>query len=222
MANNEYKTTYYIPRLEIDLDYAHQNYTSVDDEIVKEVARRLEVVRNEVNKELEHVGREALPSVDQLTPEGFNSVLFNEAKDFLKTSRKVYSNRYNDASNARDKMVTAMSQEEQVEFELMKNKFANERIKLLVRNAAVEERVMEDDGHLIRKIYPIYMDPQPSSPIDFREQFYFPTKHFLGTNYDTKVFNTIVIWVMTFVLIITLYFDIFRKVVEGFSMPGRR
>jgi len=65
------------------------------------------------------------------------------------------------------------------------------------------------------------MDPQPSSPIDFREQFYFLAKHFLGVNYETKVFNTLVIWTMTIVLVATLYFDIFRKLVEGVSLPGK-
>ena len=115
-----------------------------------------------------------------------------------------------------------MTSEEQEVLELQKDKFANERIKLLVRNSAVEERVVEANGRLIRKIYPVYMDPQPSSLIDFREQFYFLAKHFLGVNDETKVFNTLVIWTMTIVLIATLYFDIFRKLVEGVSLPGKR
>ncbi|MDA0194884.1 MAG: ABC transporter permease [Bacteroidetes bacterium] len=222
MANNEYSTTYHIPRLEIDLDYAHQHYKSNDEAELSKVKEKLRIARNEINKELLFIGKENFPNVDQLELESFNTTVFNEAKEFLKTLKKVYSNRYNEASTERDKMISSMNQEEQEEFEMLKDKFANQRIKLLVRNSAVEERVVEADGRLIRKIYPVYMDPQPSNPIDFREQFYFPAKHFLGVNYETKVFNTVVIWIMTIVLVITLYFDIFRKLVEGFSLPGKR
>ncbi|MEQ9423417.1 MAG: ATP-binding cassette domain-containing protein [Cyclobacteriaceae bacterium] len=221
MANNEYLTTYYIPRLEIDLDYAHQNYTSSDDEIQNEVNERLMVVKNEIEKQLAHVGRDKFPEADQITT-NFNSEVFNKAKEFLATLRKVYANRYNDASKQRDVLIASLNPEEKESFETAQKKWANEQIKFLVRNSAAEKRVIETEGHLVRKIYPVYMDPQPTSPIDFREQFYFSQKHFLGVNYDTKVFNVIMIWFMTVTLMITLYFDVFRKVIDGFSFKGKK
>ena len=47
MANNEYSTIYYIPLLEINLDYVHQHYTYSDEAEVKKAAEKLMVVRNE-------------------------------------------------------------------------------------------------------------------------------------------------------------------------------
>ena len=50
---------------------------------------------------------------------------------------------------------------------------------------------------------------------DFRTQFYAPTKHFAGQFYDTLYFNVIIIWMMSFLLLITLYFDVFKRLISG-------
>jgi hypothetical protein len=44
-----------------------------------------------------------------------------------------------------------------------------------------------------------------------------PRKHFLNQNIDTFLFNTGVIWSMTIVLSIALYFEILKKIVDGLS-----
>ncbi len=147
----------------------------------------------------------------------FNSEVYNEGKEFLRALKKVHSNRYNKASSEKDVFISGMNPEEKMSFDLQKKLYENEQIRFFVRNTGARSRITEENGELVRKIYPIYMDPIPSNPIDFREQFYFPSKHFLGINYDTKNFNVIMIWVQSILLIVTLYFDIFRKIVEGFS-----
>ena len=55
----------------------------------------------------------------------------------------------------------------------------------------------------------------PEHFIDFDAQFYMPTKHFLSRNVDTFIFNTGVIWSMTIVLALALYFDLLRRVIDG-------
>ena len=147
----------------------------------------------------------------------FNSEVYNEGKEFLRALKKVHSNRYNKASSEKDVFISGMNPEEKMSFDLQKKLYENEQIRFFVCNTGARSRITEENGELVRKIYPIYMDPIPSNPIDFREQFYFPSKHFLGINYDTKNFNVIMIWVQSILLIVTLYFDIFRKIVEGFS-----
>lgn len=216
-SNAEYQTSYYIPTLESNMDYIHQNYTLSDPEIRSKVVNKMTIVRNEVNKALEIFGRERFPKAEMLTLEAFNSEVYNEGKEFLRALKKVHSNRYNKASSEKDKFIADMSPEERANFDEQKLKHENEQIRFFVRNTGTRSRITEQNGELVRKIYPIYMDPAPSNPLDFREQFYFPKKHFLGVNYDTKTFNVIMIWAMSIFLIFTLYFDIFRKIVEGLS-----
>jgi hypothetical protein len=44
-----------------------------------------------------------------------------------------------------------------------------------------------------------------------------PSKHFLSRNFDTLVFNLGVIWSMSFVLALLLYFDVLRRIIDGIS-----
>jgi hypothetical protein len=84
-----------------------------------------------------------------------------------------------------------------------------------VKNIEEQHRIIETDGKLVQKIYPIYKDPDPEHMVDFDAQFYMPRKHFLNRNIDTFVFNLAVIWSMTLVLSITLYYETLRRIIDG-------
>jgi len=101
------------------------------------------------------------------------------------------------------------------EFGKFREKYENEAISSLVKNVEESHRIIEKDGKLVQKIYPIYKDPDPEHVVDFDAQFYMPGKHFLNQNIDTFYFNLAVIWSMTLVLSITLYYEVLRKVIDG-------
>ncbi|MFM8833406.1 MAG: hypothetical protein ACKOEV_07240, partial [Cytophagales bacterium] len=64
-------------------------------------------------------------------------------------------------------------------------------------------------------------DHRPNHQLDFRENFYVPQKHFWGKKFDTLYFNIAVIWLMTVVLFVTLYFDLLKKLVHALEMRRR-
>ena len=105
--------------------------------------------------------------------------------------------------------------EKAVLFNVRRERYHNDAIAELVRNLTETHRIVENDGRLIQKIYPIYKDPDPDHAIDFDAQFYMPAKHFLNRDVDTFWFNTIVIWCMSLLLSLTLYFDVLRRIVDG-------
>ena len=80
-----------------------------------------------------------------------------------------------------------------------------------------QNRIIETEGKLVQKIYPVYKDPDPDHMVDFDAQFYMPAKHFLNQNIDTFWFNLGVIWSMTLVLAIALYWEVLRKVIDQLS-----
>ena len=97
----------------------------------------------------------------------------------------------------------------------MKNRYVNEAVSNMVKNISSTERIIEYEGKLIQKIFPIYMDEhRPLHLFDFSATLYQPDKHFLGRFFDTLYFNIAVIWSMTFVLFVALYFDLLKKVVH--------
>lgn len=219
MAESDYKKIYYIPALESQLAFINLHYASRDEDIKKQVADNMELLRTEIRKELDIVGHENFTKIDQLYPDKYDSSHYPVTVKFLETLSKYYINRYNAADRKRDEIIraeTATSDGEK-RFEEFKNDYQNEAIEELVKNTTEQHRIVRSGNQLVQKIFPIYKAPTPQHILDFDAQFYMPTKHFLNRNVDTFYFNLGVIWFMTFVLSITLYFEVLRKIVDGLS-----
>jgi len=219
MGNAEYKKSYYIPKLETKLDFCNTYFKSSDPELKNELAANLELLRYEIGKELDLVGRDKL-DISKLFPNTIDAESIQNTKQFLDILKKFYSNQFNKANNEKDQLVSSLvdEPEKRREFEELKYDYQNDRIAQVVKNVADPERIVEQNGELVRKIYPIFYQPGNNrSIIDFRTPFYVPVKPFLGRNYDTLNFNLSVIWFMTIFLCISLYYDWLRKILNTFS-----
>jgi ABC-type multidrug transport system ATPase subunit/uncharacterized tellurite resistance protein B-like protein len=216
MANADYKKIYFIPEVETRLQYCLNNFKSENPEIKQRIRQDLELVRREVSHELQETDQK-LEVLAKLTPEQFDSSVFDEVMKYLEKMKKYYVNRFNSVDKQREKKIFEYTNtpEKQAKFNLFRESYHNEAITELVKNVNETHRIVEQDGKLVQKIYPIYKDPDPDHPIDFDAQFYMPSKHFLNQNIDTFYFNTGVIWSMTLVLAISLYFDVLRKIIDG-------
>lgn len=218
MANADYNKVYFIPELETKLQYCLNNFRSTDPTIRETVARDLNLVKTEVMNALEDT-RQSVSAAVNLELGKFDSLTYNEVTSYLENLKKFYVKRYNAADQEREKRIFKLT--ETPEKEALYNKFRetyhNEAITELVKNLTETHRIIEKDGRLIQKIYPIYKDPDPAHAIDFDAQFYMPAKHFLSEDIDTFYFNTGVIWSMTIVMAIALYFDVLRRIIDGFG-----
>lgn len=217
MADADYKKIYYIPALETRLDFANINYRNTEPAIRKEVQDDLDLLKKEIIKELAFVGKTDFKVIDKFEVDLYDSSVYNETGRFLTVLKKFYVNRFNKADHDKDEKITRLTStaEKEAEFEKFKNSYQNESIAELVKNTMETNRVIEKDGKLVQKIFPIYKNPDPEHIVDFDAQFYMPAKHFLNTNIDTLYFNLGVIWTMTLLLMITLYFEVLRKIIDG-------
>ena len=217
MAQSEYKTVYWAPKLEAALDYCH---TVTDrEQYGASLEARYELLRNELAKELDVIGYDKFPEFDQLNINDFNGEVFKAGMEFVQALKKFYNTRYNKAFKEKDEAVQLLTStdEARAEYLALKNEYENEAIGQMVKNTGTQDRIIEKNGHLIQKIYPIYSRPHPLHPFDFRTSLFVPEKYFMGTYYSTLYFNTAIIWVMSILLITTLYFDIPKKIIKGFS-----
>ncbi len=219
MADADYRKIYFIPELESKLQFCLANRDAEDSELKRKFSSDLNLLRSEIRREAESVGREHYEWIDRLDENHFDSVTYNEAIAFLGNLRRLYINRYNKADGEKEKKITLMTDtpEEERAYEKLRDGYRNEAIADFVKNLTETHRIIEKDGKLIQKIYPIYKDPDPDHVIDFDAQFYMPKKHFLNMNIDTLFFNTGVIWSMTLVLAIALYLDVLRRIIDGFG-----
>jgi hypothetical protein len=132
---------------------------------------------------------------------------------FLQQLKQFYINETAKASKTKQKKIQAMKDlyGSEAAYEAFRRSHQNEAITVLVKNLEEPLRIIESNGRLVQKIYPIYKDPEPDHLIDFDAQFYLPSKHFLKAKIDTLYFNMAVIWAMSIIMYITLYFDVLRK-----------
>ncbi|HNP18491.1 MAG TPA: ATP-binding cassette domain-containing protein [Fulvivirga sp.] len=224
LAESDYKKIYYIPSLESKLEYSLNNYRDKDDsEIRQKLDASLTLLRNEIGHELSTIG-EKFDFMDKLNVNDFDSTAYQKTYEFLQTLRKFYTIRYNKADQAQENMIREMTNtpEKRSNFESWKDRYRNETIVEIVKNQNETQRIIEQDNRLIQKIFPIYKDPNPDNLFDYRAQFYVPSKQFLGITLDTLHFNLSVIWLMSIILGITLYFDVLRRLISKIENTMRR
>ncbi len=215
-AEAEYKRIYYIPALESKLALVKTNRSHWMNPRHEETNNVITLLRNEISNELQYVGTDKL-DISTLQPGQIDSATVQNTSDFLVVLKNYYTRKMRKALDEKDALVAAMTDtpERQARFEKMRSRYVNKAVSDAVRNITTPERIIEYDGKLIQKIYPIYIfEHKPAHYFDFTANLYQPTKHFAGEYFDTFVFNIIVIWSMTIALFVALYFDLLKKLIK--------
>ncbi|ADR21972.1 hypothetical protein MATR_03930 [Marivirga tractuosa] len=217
MAQSEYKTVYYLPKLKSKLDFLKNNIEKRDN---PEFENALNLLRREIGLELEIVGEDKFDAFHKLTIEKFDSWTADKTEVFLNTLGRFYNNFFNEANTKKEKAIFMLTQspEKKKQFEYLRDNYYNKTVANLVKNTNDPNRIIEYDGRLIQKIYPVFMEPQPDHALDFRTQFYAGEKYFGGYIFNTLQFNLAVIWLMSIILFVMLYYDVLRKIV-AFKKP---
>ena len=214
MANAGYKSNFYIPKLQTKLQICLNALTNKLPE--DSIRQPLKLLKYELGKELALVGKNQLPVYDQLVPDKFDSATYKATSLFLRKLKRFYNNRYNKNERKKIELLEAYKRSgignEQL-LELM-HKYKNEQVSTIVKNTMDPVRILEYKNRLIRKINPIYQDPEPpKNPFNFRSQYYAPTKYFMGLYIDTYWFNLFIIVCMTALALVALYLDLLRKLI---------
>jgi len=222
MSNADFKNVYYIPKLLSKLDYAMVNLNKDDAQVKERMAHDLAIVKHEFVEELKFVGIDKFKYIDKLNLDNFDSLVYSESKLFLNNLKKMYLNQYQTASKEKEATINNQSDtpEKRQDFEELKKLHTNEQINNIALNNKITNRIIEEDGELVQKIYPIYMSPDPSHLFDFTSQMFQPTKYFAGFVVDTFYFDITVIWMMTFLLVVALYYELLRRVINPKEFAG--
>ena len=219
-AEADYKRTYLVPALESKLTYVLSQRAHWRDQSDKNISDAFDLLRNEITYELAKVGTENLPEVERLQTGKFDSTVYFKTKEFLSALRRYYAIRSNKAKEERESLVAQLTDtpEKRKRYQAFRLRYENESVTSMVENSNETSRIVEWKGRLVQKFYPIYFkDHRPRNYFDFQSNFFVPTKYFMGRTFDTFYFNLTVIWFMTIFLFITLYFDVFKKLVHGFE-----
>lgn len=211
-SQGDFKNNFWMGKLREKIDYA--STYSRDENKKTEVEKALNLVRAEIEDELKLTGDKISYSLaDSLSPAFFSETIAQKTHAYFDALRKHYLKQSNDAFNTIDKITSQQTKTKEMnkEFVSKKNKYTNESLLELVTNKNDIDKMTERGGRLIQRMDPIYLDPHHS--LFLRAQFFAPQKPFFGMYIDTFWANTLVIWLMTFVLMVTLYYDVLRKAI---------
>jgi ABC-type multidrug transport system ATPase subunit/uncharacterized tellurite resistance protein B-like protein len=218
----DYKRIYYLPELESQLAHVINHRGEWRSTNPTNATRKaIDLLRNEISAELTAVGRAKSLDVDRIAIGKFDSITYEKVRFFLGTLKEYYGIRNRNAMTERENKMIALTDtpEKKLAFENLKLRYQNRAVTEAVENTNASVRIVSWNGELVQKIYPIYFDGhRPTSELDFRENFYVPAKYFWGKTYDTLYFNVAVIWAMTVLLFVALYFDLLKRLVHGLEM----
>lgn len=209
----QFKKDYWMPKLESKL-------VKIENEIregkkLNEIKADITLLFNEISKETKINKKVACDVLKQINEKDYSPAVALGIKAYLTNIKNYYINVQNTAYKKLDEIKVSMQKTpaEKEKFLQLAANFDNENLNNLVKNSGELNRCIEKDGKLIQQIDPVYQDPIDSKI--GRAHFFAPRKNFFGTYFSTYWFNVCVIWMMSILLIITLYFDIFKKVMDS-------
>ncbi|RLD20288.1 MAG: ABC transporter [Bacteroidetes bacterium] len=215
--NSNYKTAYWLPELKNKVSFVANNFLNEDGLVQSHVADALLTIKNEITKEpfkgnFKSVNIDSALTLDKVSPK-----VLLQLHSYLRAVDKHYAQIGSEAQKKQDKIVALLENSAKYDYDatVYKKKYFNENLETLVRNSNTKNRIIEIDNHFIRKIDLVFYEPtKPSNPINYRTHMYAPSKYLFGLKIDTFWFNIGVIWSMTIILYLTLYFDVFEKIVN--------
>ncbi len=219
MSIAEFKKYYWVKNLENKIDYINKYYQKEGEE--KKIDNYLKLLRNEISKEVSSNNRIQFSYLNDLYRNRLNEEAIEATREYIHQVNRYYIMVYNRASDARDKIIQSYQQsvEEKDHFIKLKQDFYNDRLAEFVENSNESVRIVEYKGHLIQKIDPIYLDPESFL---IKAHFYAPQKQVFGTYHATFWVNTAVIWFMSLLLYLVLYFRGLKKLLDTIECMNLR
>lgn len=205
----DFKQVYYLPELQKALDKVYYEFTNTGK--VDETKNDLKLVYNEIGNLNQEVRQVAFGEREKLIPEAFSKDLYSQAKSYLDKLAVYYSTVFMRVREQKEALISKMLDKDKAGFYKMYDDCFNESVNDIVTKVFEKRKIIPYRERLIQNIDPIYLDPKPVSPLDFRSHFMAPVKKFMGLTFETFWFNMYFVLFYSALLYVTLYYEIFRK-----------
>ena len=219
----DFHASFLVNELEKKRKYILDNKDDKRDSVQQIIKKDIDIIQKSVQNGFFKKGLEQELN-NTWTVQTFTPAFTAKLEEFLSAYRKFYQDAYNRVVATREADMAKMEKAKVHDYSLneLKNRYYNESLADLVKNVSEKDRIIEYEGKLYQQINPIFVDPRPAGPLDYRAHFFAPQKNLFGKMVSTFLFNNIVIWLMTILLYFTLYFEWLRKLIGSFDqMPGK-
>jgi ABC-type multidrug transport system ATPase subunit len=154
--------------------------------------------------------------MDQLVPGAATREVLEYTREYLQSLKEFYSATFKTAVTRENDIIESFDQEE---LRALERSHANKRLEEFVTNNKTVSYFTEFRGDMIQKRDLIYLDPTHKF---IKAHFYAPRKMVAGTFIPTIWVNVMVIWMMTIILYILLYYRVLRKLLDSMERSFSR
>jgi ABC transport system ATP-binding/permease protein len=231
---NKYELPFYFYEKEMSKAVFKKDYWNTEikgkvDDIINNLSKgvrdnefndNLILISNEIKKQLALTPEIKFEYAGQLTPDKITQEIASAAINYIETIRKLYVNIYNDASNRKEALKSKLAGENLQKFLKLRDEYYNKSLEEFVKDKNETTKTIIYKGELIQKLDPIFMDSKNKL---IRAHFYAPEKQIFGWRVDTYIVNVIVLWLMTILLYLILYFRLLKRLLDsGEDLFGKK
>jgi ABC-type multidrug transport system ATPase subunit len=206
--------------------------SEIDNDLqrIKELSRRKKInaIASGLMNQMESLDKK----ISVIDPMKFTKEQADLMRDYLNLVNTIYMKVFNSNNDARDAEIRRMTEDKnpavaeakKAKFNKLKDDYLNESLADLVKNTNEFNKIIEQNGVLIQRADPVFLEPYQSN--HGNSHFFAPRKKIFGHYFDTFKVNLCVLWGMSLLMAITLYFDLLRKLIDGlgnlFSMFSKK
>jgi hypothetical protein len=218
MSQSSFTKQYWYEKIDEKLKVIENSFTANGRN--KYSPEDLKLIRNEIKKQVEINPEISFPYLAYLTPAKITTVAVKGTRDYVENIKSINKSLYNSANRARDYIIAQQEAKDKPGFQEFKSRYFNDKLEEFVTNKTEPTRITEYKNELFQKLNPIFLDPKNKF---LRAHFYAPRKQIFGRYFNTFGVNVIVLWVMTGILYLALYFRVLKKLLDsGEFIMGRK
>ncbi|MCK4661839.1 MAG: ATP-binding cassette domain-containing protein [Bacteroidales bacterium] len=214
---SDFKQVYYLPELTEKVDKIISRLNSKDEEIIETTKNDFKLLRNELSKEIKRVPEIKFELINQLYIDSFSNFVQYNTNDYIEQLTSYYANKFSEADYKKEKIIEYLDNTHPGYYNSKRAKYHNEAVTDIVKKVYEKNKIVEYKNNLIQHVDPIFQDPEASSFLNFRCHFYAPRKQIFGKYFDTFWFNIVIVWMLTIILYITLYYNHLKKALNFFE-----
>jgi hypothetical protein len=224
----DFKKVYHIPeirdrlgRIDKELKANNQIDLTKDDLLlvineIKRENKHAQLIESENSEKFQGQAEQPIApvfyeDVSELNLKTFDKKSVRKVNEYLKRLDSYYSMAFQYANRKRQNMINYNLENRPELYQEIRDKYFNESISDILKKVYEKNKILEYRNKLVQHIDPIYEDPIPDRIYNVRSHFFAPRKHFFGHYYETFWFNMIVIWILTLLFYVTLYYDALKK-----------
>ncbi len=179
----------------------------------QKLSYHLDLIRNELKEELKRFPNIQFARLDELSKDRVTPETIEATGNLLKEMHEMYAKFFVDVNAQKQKRIAEIELNGMDGRDITELRMAsvNESLEDMLTNGTEVTRLVESEGRLYQKLNLIYIDPKGGF---LDAHFYAPSKLLFGKKVSTLSGNLFFIWMMVSVLVVVLYFDGLKKLLN--------